>query len=92
MKLSSHSSRKAPGHVGLGVLLLLFVTATPALASPAVRPPAAQATAQVTAAVPAMQGAPPLFAALLGDRQRMVQVALVFMGVAILILTRGNRF
>ncbi len=31
-------------------------------------------------------------AAILGDRQRMVQVALIFMGVAILILTRGNRF
>jgi predicted nucleic acid-binding Zn ribbon protein len=30
--------------------------------------------------------------AILGDRQRMVQVALIFMGIAILILTRGNRF
>jgi len=33
-----------------------------------------------------------LVAAILGDRQRMVQVALIFMGIAILILTRGNRF
>jgi hypothetical protein len=33
-----------------------------------------------------------LAGAILGDRQRMVQVALIFMGVAILILTRGNRF
>jgi hypothetical protein len=32
------------------------------------------------------------FGAILGDRQRMVQVALVCMGIAILILTRGNRF
>ena len=29
---------------------------------------------------------------ILGDRQRMVQVALICMGIAILILTRGNRF
>jgi hypothetical protein len=31
-------------------------------------------------------------AAILGDRQRMIQIALIFMGIAILILTRGNRF
>jgi hypothetical protein len=42
---------------------------------------------------PSSPGVPPaLSAAIIGDRQRMVQVAMIFMGVAILILTRGNRF
>jgi len=83
------------------VLAFLFSTASAGAANAPSAPPArigasAVTTAQVISASPARpplaDPRPTLVAAIIGDRQRMVQVALIFMGIAILILTRGNRF
>jgi len=82
------------------VLVLLLSTATAGALGPVPGPtprasPSEIAKAQGFSASPARPlgiPRPDLVAAILGDRQRMVQVALIFMGIAILILTRGNRF
>jgi hypothetical protein len=83
------------------LLTVLLAIPTAARAAGESRPPLATpypaaATAPVSLPLSAGAARPgfpaAVFAGIIGDRQRMVQVALIFMGVAILILTRGNRF
>jgi len=96
MKFSFLSTRDTSQRLLLGVVFALFFSICPVgTASP---PPVRSATLSATRAANVQAPAPavrPCFspvATVLGDRQRMVQVALVIMGLAILILTRGNRF
>jgi hypothetical protein len=88
-----------PVRWALLALLLWPTLTTPALAhQPPVSRPAqapvasSQARGLCGAATRGNATCPAVHGAVLGDRQRMVQVAMIFMGVAILILTRGNKF
>jgi hypothetical protein len=89
MKLTCLFSNAALARLALAVLLFLFATTSSARAS--VEQPVVVAVAAAPAAA-GQTGLSPLVAALLGDRQRIVQIAMVVMGVAILILVCGNRF
>jgi hypothetical protein len=83
-------SRAAAARLAIAVVLLLLTTTSSIEAS------VDQPSTHVAAGAPqvAAQTAlgPPLVAALFGDRQRIVQVAMIVMGVAIMILVCGNRF
>jgi hypothetical protein len=99
MRPACISSPAPPVRWALLALLFWPALGTPALAhqAPISRPTqtavsSSQAPGLPDAATAGKGTCPPVFAAVLGDRQRMVQVAMIFMGVAILILTRGNKF
>ncbi len=100
MRLPRANAAGRPARLALLALVLWPALLTPATAGQA--PPVSQAERSPAATEPASRSPcaaaasrglhPAVFAGFLGDRQRMVQVAMIFMGLAILILVRGNRF